>query len=381
MECKRICENLRDLNSLFSDNDVVFFNSLFGEYRYDALKEGNFRSMENNIINNQGSTQTYNYVDNMNSDKKKPCEYCGEYGSWRKDWSDVKHSKKNCPYKYLWGIECNKKFSTLIQLMGKYERKQMELYKLEVNECHNKEKEMDKIKATLEAECEVKCEVERKKAEETAAELKLFHRIMPQDTIKQRLEEHNMMLEEQNSRKLAADETVNAAKEKLEEMEKQEQILELNQEMRNIKLKNLEHKCSQLKEEKDLVKSLAQEKQVEHNEEMKEMEKKLDKAKKVMDKINVIYKAECDCHQETQSLNDKLLGLLKKGKIINDECCSICQMDIVDEEMTLNCGHKFHSSCLCKYWIGECRTNRHKCTYKCPNCRGEAVVVNNYSGY
>jgi len=381
MEVKRIANSLRDLNGLFSDNSVVFFKSFLGETNYFNLKNGTPSYRVKCVIDNTGGTKTYNYSVNYHSDKKKPCEFCGEYGEWTKDYSDVKHSKKNCPYKYLWGIEDGKRFQKLIQKIGHYERVNYREKMKIIQDFDEEKNQMDASRNELIKVCEEKCCAKEKELDDMDKELKLFKRIMPQDTIKERYEQHRMMCEEQEQKKLMACQKVKEADEKICEMKKQEQLVELNGEMRNIKIKNLEHKC-QLMEQTIKDKNLQQEEYlVVHNAKLNSLRGEKSQVDKELKRNKIHIQAVEAGAKDCENLNEKLIKILKEGGNVCDEVCSICQLDIVDEEMTLKCGHKFHSSCLPSYWLSKCREDRYKMTYKCPNCRGESLKLSSYSNY
>jgi len=322
-----------------------------------------------------------------NCSKTSPCPCCGECASWKRDHTEFVHSKKNCPYVYFY----NKKLK--IEFYQTADTKLRHKYTMTFNRIASKwivdkynnlstgvEDIIGKYKGKMEDmknhyESEIK-QITTKN-EDTEKELKLFHRIMPQDTIQKRKEEYEerkaSLIITENNIQLKIQEN----KDVLQKIETEQGLSEVNVEMRNIKIKNIEHKCNikvaKLTEEKKNL-----EKDIEtYQTEVGLLEKERDEAKLMM-------KVESEGYEDMEKLNEKMYGILKKQKKIPDENCSICMDSIVDECMTLKCGHHFHSSCYLSYCLTKCRSNdngvdgRYTRTYKCPNCRGASVVLPNY---
>jgi uncharacterized protein (UPF0305 family) len=154
-------------------------------------------------------------------------------------------------------------------------------------------------------------------------------------------------------------------------------VSEVNEEMRNIKIKNIEHKFDvkykKLENEYDAI-----------DKDNKLCGESITALVKQVADLKQMAVIESEGFEDMEKLNEKMYDILKKQKKIPDETCSICMDCIIDENMTLKCGHHFHSSCYMKYCLSKCRSNengvdgRYIRTYKCPNCRGNAVVLDNY---
>ena len=137
-----------------------------------------------------GETKFYGITENFyNNDNKKGCPICGEYGKWTKCGKEVKHSKKNCPYNKCFGWEDGKKAKYILSLMKLNIANQL------VRGSNKHYADLKKIK-TERAAREILFNTYEEKLGKIETELALFHRIMPQDTIVKRKEEHqNMLLE------------------------------------------------------------------------------------------------------------------------------------------------------------------------------------------
>jgi len=403
MEFKLITSTIKNLNLTFNEIDTAFFTDTLGLNRYNKYKIAEYLGRETNIINDTGGTRFYNYNDNYLSAKVKPCVLCGEYGEWRKDWSDVKHSKKNCPYKYIWGEVDIKALQKMIQICHKYVGKSRKNLISEKYNLKLKVRNMDISQNEIIKKCDKKCCEKQIQYDEKDKELKLFYRIMPVDTINEKKEQHNMMMEEQNQIKIKAENEKNVVITKIKKLKTLEQLLDINKDMRNVKIENLEHKNTILQEKLTLN---ANEYEAVFKEKYREYKKDKDIANATIDRIakasvekdikleeqekehnrkqknlQEMVNGEIAFNKKTEKINEKLMEMIKDDKKICDkiENCSICLEKILSEDMELNCGHHFHSRCLTAFWLSKCRKNKHQRTYKCPNCRGEALCLNNYN--
>ena len=79
--------------------------------------------------------------------------------------------------------------------------------------------------------------------------------------------------------------------------------------------------------------------------------------------------------EETDIIKDILDKTIRKIELeereiendIRDTECPVCQEEMTEDEATkLNCGHKFHTTCLINYLI----KGNHSNSYTCPLCRG-----------
>ena len=63
---------------------------------------------------------------------------------------------------------------------------------------------------------------------------------------------------------------------------------------------------------------------------------------------------------------------LQNKKTIDINECSICLEELVDDLFITECGHKFHSNCI-KKWYGH--------SPECPNCRGDIYEILSVDGF
>tara|TARA_R110000803_G_scaffold50583_1_gene104818 strand:- start:269 stop:1453 length:1185 start_codon:yes stop_codon:yes gene_type:complete len=304
--------------------------------------------------------------------KTTPCPLCGECGSWKKEYTEKVHSKKNCPYDYLFrdllGIfrgENDKNFykfiMTIVDMTNKFEFKQKLLRNDDIlNMKLLKDGEIDKLK---------KDGLEIIKIKDAAEyELALFHKIMPSDTIEERKKIHYERQEEYNKKIEEVNNLVLKNKKILGDIVSETALSTINQDMRNIKIKNLETKIK------------CQDHQIKTGRENScKMIENLEEEKKILEKIiiekNVYTNIETEGYEDMEKLNTKMYSILKEQKKIPDENCCFCQSEIVDECMTLKCGHFFHSGCYMTDCLLKCRDKPYLRTYACPLCRGESLVL------
>lgn len=312
--------------------------------------------------------------------KTSPCPCCGECASWKRDHTEFVHSKKNCPYIYFFLNICKLAFMNCdVKLQHKYN---MTFTRIASNWFINKYKHLSQI----ESEMNIKIEEAGKfvadelnivindlttKYEATNKELQLFHRIMPQDTIDKRREEYEMRKNEIETKENELVLKINETNDALEKLKIESGLTEINVEMRNIKIKNMQHKYNVMEENlKNENQVLLDDKVIKENQ-----IKNLLKEKTELKRMN---KIESEGYSEMEAMNEKMYSILKEQKKCPDENCCYCLSPIIDECMTLKCGHHFHSSCYMKDCLQKCRENKYLRTYKCPLCRGEAIVLNNY---
>ena len=318
--------------------------------------------------------------------KTSPCKLCGECDKFKSNYSEYTHSKKNCPYKYF--------YSCIGVPMNELEDINFYRFVLTLNRSANmymKHKVMAQretilgfplaIKeATLSIELDKQVQLtdlnnkltsKNSEYDVIKKELDLFHRIMPQDTIKERQENHMMMMEEQRQLKIDAEQKIVDANEALEKLKEEQGMSEINIQMRALKMQNMKHKFKTTIAELDATIITYENRQEENTTKITNLTEELQTLK-----LNNTLESEG--YEDMEKLNEKMYSILKQQKKIPDENCSICMECIVDECMTLKCGHQFHSSCYMGYCLSKCRDDKYKCTYKCPNCRGEAVVIKNY---
>ena len=317
--------------------------------------------------------------------KTSPCKLCGECDRFEANYTEYTHSKKNCPYRYFYailGILVNEDIDfyrfvlTLNRSANLYIKAKLDKLTTYKNSTDNL---IENTKAEIREEGNLiikdwneKFNKKNTEYDEIKKELDLFHRIMPKDTIIERQENHMMMMEEQSQLKIEAEQKLLDANEAIEKLKQEQGMSEINIQMRAIKMQNMKHKFKTTINELDETIIM-----YEHN-----LALKTTKITNLIGEVNTLrrnMKLESEGYADMEKLNEKMYGMLKEQKKIPDENCSICMECIVDECMTLKCGHHFHSSCYMEYCLTKCRDDRYKKTYKCPNCRGEAVVLKNYN--
>jgi len=322
-----------------------------------------------------------NYETNLhNCSKTSPCPCCGECASWKRDHTTFVHSKKNCPYVYFYKNLMRLKFMDCdVKLQHKYI---MTFNTIASKWIVDKYNTLSGIESQMNIKIEEagkfvadKLNVEIKdlttKYEETNKELQLFHRIMPQDTINQRREEYEMRKNEIETKENELSLKIKESEDALEKLKIESGLTEINVKMRNLKIKNMEVRHKKTIAEMDQNLSIMEEANAVLKTQTSQLHKQLNDAKRMS-------KIESEGFKDMEEMNEKMYKMLKEQKKCPDENCCYCLLPIVDECMTLKCGHHFHSSCYMKDCLTKCRENKYTRTYKCPLCRGEALVLDNY---
>ena len=342
------------------------------------------------ILARNRHTNGYNPItDNnlKNCKKTSPCPCCGECASFKRDYIEFVHSKKNCPYTCFYISKMGMRFFNIddVKLQHKYIMTFNQIASKWIvkkfNTLNSLKDETDKKINTatklVKDEMNLKVNELTTKYEETDKELKLFHRIMPVNTIEKRKEEYENRKKELDDKENNIVLKIKECEDAVEKIETATGLSQVNEEMRNIKIKNMQHKFDvkyiKLENENEVI-----------NKDNILCDERIKTLVKQVADLKQMAVIESEGFEDMEKLNEKMYDILKKQKKIPDETCSICMDCIIDENMTLKCGHHFHSSCYMKYCLSKCRSNengvdgRYIRTYKCPNCRGNAVVLDNY---
>ena len=340
--------------------------------QHHTNRQGLRKQLELYLDDGYSAPVFYNSVDNLQSEKKKCCEYCGEFGSWEKAGVNVKHSKKNCPYNMLFGWDDMKQVQYIIRYCNTYIQRHYKNQYKQMIIARNKAIEISNENTKSNDET-IKLIIKEK--EDIEKELKLFHRIMPEDTIKSRIASHNMMLEEIKTKSASVEE-------KIKSFSSRENTIK----MKEIKLK-MEHliinkKCVKIKRQ-------YQKEVSDMNNELRKTKSKNNFHKNLVDSlgenVKILEKEKAEKDEEINYLENEKDEMLNYCKMICGKCdeneaemCIICQEDAVINTMRLSCGHIYHSKCFLNFCLHKCRDDRYKRTYECPLCKKEILKLPNY---
>ena len=385
MECQKIISafSAADLES----QDCLFNTQTVRDLGFTPGLQTNWNNgyYNNNILANfmnDAGTKLYDYDENCyNNDKKKGCELCGEFGSWTKCYQTVKHSKKNCPYHKLFDLD-NAKDICLIKGIAE---KELNKQKAE----HLEHQQLERLNLSNElSDLKNKYNTDTKKLKDEKdtidKELKLFHRIMPQDTIKERLNQHHMMMEELNTKEKEVQDKIDNYDDRCQDIESKEIMLKVHQEIINKKVKNLKIQHNKkvidledkIEEIEERYEEILGNHIVKYNDKEQEFNKLVHKHTKLECKYSRMNKEIREIEKEKEEIVKKCCRAINGKK--ETEICVICQEDCLTEKMELSCGHKFHSKCFLSYCLHQCRENNYKMTYNCPLCKAECLKLNSY---
>lgn len=324
----------------------------------NALKNSNFTR-----FNAQKYTRDINYY--YEDTLSNGCRYCGDFNKFTQDGHT--HSWRTCPYhNCLCETDYRLENNNPTELCLEKERAiNVNKLRMIVSKWMNKKyKEYQNVEETITQRVDE--QVVEAKQELLAKKNELNEREKNLDSYEENMKKINDEKEAEFTKKMEIEEKQLETK-KIEHLKKMEKD--------NKKFINFVEAMSS-DENREQYKTELKE-HMEDRENYKQKLKSLDARELAVEIREKKVEFEIDCKLLSEK-QEEMVEVMRKAETIPDDNCAICQEPLINNYMTLNCSHKFHSKCVIDFmkngitdllqtYRNSFEINKNNC--KCPICR------------